>query len=132
MRINSIDSTSSKNFQALKNIKYMGRFNPETSESARIVWDTFNSNSWAIKTLLENYHVKAVFTTKWFKGHPQYTKIGNEKKYDASYAQLDLFFKEIQKKTGLIQKIKDFFTPWRKVSLGEYSKYKADKPLSEA
>lgn len=132
MRVNSVDSYKNTNFQALKNVKYLGRFNPETSESARIVWNTFNKNSWAIQTLIENYHVKAVFSTRWFKGHPQYTKVGNETKFDASYAQVDLFFKEISKKAGLFRKIKDWFTPWRKVSLGEYSNYHADKPLSEA
>ena len=132
MRVNSVDSNSYKNFNGLISTRYAGRFNPETSESARTVIETFKKNSWAMRTLFEGYDVKAVFSTKWFKGHPLYKNSERQIDYNASYAQVDLFIKKIRKERGILSKIRHNLIPWKKITIGEYSNYKADKPLSEA
>lgn len=134
MHVNSVSSRNSNpvNSGALLSIKNVGRFNPAMSESSYELLKTFKLDSWGIKTLCEKYDVKAVFTTNWFKNHPQYRPIGPSDSYAASYAQMDLYVKKVSKNNGWIDKIKRFFEPWQKISFGEYSDIYAQSPLSNA
>ena len=133
MQVNSVSPNSTAvNSKALISIKNRGYFNPAQSRSSYKLLNAFENESYGIKTLCDLYDVKAVFTTKWFKEHPLYDIDNCEWDFKGSYAQLDLIVKRIKEYNGFWDRIKGFFEPWQKVSIGEYSDFDTDMPLADA